>query len=111
MALWMVRAGKYGEHEQRFFSDGRCYLTWGGTEELDLSASGDFEGVKQLLATLYPDEKPKTRLNWASQIYPFVVEVKPGDWIVLPRKHASARFRAGTRSTPRQSPSTVTASR
>lgn len=90
MALWMVRAGKYGEHEQRFFSDGRCYLTWGGTEELDLSASGDFEGVKQLLATLYPDEKPKTRLNWASQIYPFVFEIKPGDWIVLPRKHASA---------------------
>ncbi len=28
MALWMVRAGKPGEYEARFFSDGRIYHTW-----------------------------------------------------------------------------------
>ena len=27
MALWLIRAGKYGEHEQRFFADSACYLT------------------------------------------------------------------------------------
>lgn len=27
MALWLIRAGKYSEQEQRFFKDGRCYLT------------------------------------------------------------------------------------
>ena len=90
MALWLIRAGKYGEHEQRFFVDGRCYLTWEGTEDTDLAKVKDFEGVKELLAKLYPDEKPKTRINWASQITPFVFDVQKGDWVVLPRKHTSA---------------------
>lgn len=28
MPLWLIRAGKYGEHEPRFFADSACYLTW-----------------------------------------------------------------------------------
>lgn len=90
MALWLIRAGKYGEHEQKFFADGRCYLTWEGTEDTNLAKVKDFEGVKELLTKLYPDEKPKTRINWASQITPFVFDVQKGDWVVLPRKHTSA---------------------
>jgi restriction system protein len=90
MALWLIRAGKYGEHEQRFFKDGRCYLTWDGTEDIDLATVKGFEGVKEMLAKLYPDEKPKTRINWASQIAPFVFDVQKGDWVVLPRKHTPA---------------------
>lgn len=90
MALWLIRAGKYGQHEQRFFSDSRCYLTWDGTEDIDLKKVKNFEGVKELLAKLYPDEKPKTRINWASQIAPFVFEVQKGDWVVLPRKRTAA---------------------
>lgn len=90
MALWLIRAGKYGEHEQRFFQDERCYLTWDGTENIDLATLKGYEGVKELLSKLYPDEKPKTRINWASQIAPFVFDVQKGDWVVLPRKHTSA---------------------
>lgn len=90
MALWLIRAGKYGEHEQRFFKDECCYLTWEGTESTNLATVNDFEGVKELLAKLYPDEKHKTRINWASQIAPFVFNVQMGDWVVLPRKHTSA---------------------
>ncbi len=90
MALWLIRAGKYGEHEQRFLADEACYLTWEGTEEVDLSKAGDYAGIKALLAELYPDEKPKTRINWASQIAPFVFDVAPGDWVVLPHKHKPA---------------------
>ena len=81
MALWLIRAGKYGEHEQRFFADSACYLTWEGTEDRDLQKVKDYEGIKALLAELYPDEKPKTRINWASQIAPFVFDVQPGDWV------------------------------
>lgn len=90
MALWLIRAGKYGEHEQRFLADEACYLTWEGTEQTDLSKAGDYAGIKAILADLYPDEKPKTRINWASQIAPFVFEVAPGDWVVLPHKHKPA---------------------
>jgi restriction system protein len=28
MALWLVRAGRHGEYEQRFLDEGRIYLTW-----------------------------------------------------------------------------------
>jgi restriction system protein len=90
MALWLIRAGKYGEHEARFLSDSACYLTWEGTEAWNLSAARDFAGIKDFLAQLYPDEKPKTRINWASQIAPFVFDVAPGDWVVLPHKHKPA---------------------
>ena len=90
MALWLIRAGKYGEHEQRFFADSACYLTWEGTETQDLSKARDYAGIKALLADLYPDEKPKTRINWASQIAPFVFEVRAGDWVVVPHKHKPA---------------------
>jgi restriction system protein len=90
MALWLIRAGKYGEHEQRFFADSACYLTWEGTEDRVLHQAKDYEGIKALLADLYPDEKPKTRINWASQIAPFVFDIQPGDWVVVPHKHKPA---------------------
>ena len=90
MALWLIRAGKYGEHEQRFFADSACYLTWEGTEDRDLHQANDYEGIKTLLAELYPDEKPKTRINWASQIALFVFDIQPGDWVVMPHKHKPA---------------------
>lgn len=90
MALWLIRAGKYGEHEQRFLANQACYLTWEGTEHTDLSQAGDYTGIKAVLADLYPDEKPKTRINWASQIAPFVFDIAPGDWVVLPHKHKPA---------------------
>jgi restriction system protein len=90
MALWLIRAGKYGEHEQRFFADSACYLTWEGTEDRNLHQAKDYEGIKALLAELYPDEKPKTRINWASQIAPFVFDIQAGDWVVVPHKHKPA---------------------
>lgn len=31
MALWLVRNGKHGEHESRFFDTNRIYLTWEGS--------------------------------------------------------------------------------
>lgn len=90
MALWLVRAGKYGEHEPRFFEDGRAYLTWGGTEDADLSLAKDYDGIKLLFAAMYADEKLKTRINWASQVAPFVFTIKVGDWVVVPGKHTPA---------------------
>ena len=57
MALWLIRAGKYGEHKQRFFADSACYLTWEGTEDRDLHRAKDYEGIKALLAELYPDAR------------------------------------------------------
>lgn len=45
MALWLVRAGKYGEHEARFFEDSRVYLTFADLSSDNLSALGDYDAV------------------------------------------------------------------
>ncbi len=29
MSLWLMRGGKHGEFEKRFFDDSRIYLAWG----------------------------------------------------------------------------------
>lgn len=52
----------YGEHEQCFFVDSACYLTWEGTEDRDLHHAKTYEGIKALLPELYPNEKPETRI-------------------------------------------------
>ena len=40
MALWMIRAGRRGEYEDRFITDSRVYLTWGDTFQSDLRSVG-----------------------------------------------------------------------
>lgn len=86
MALWLVRTGRYGEHEARFIEDGRIYLTWEDLTESDMSGIPDFDGIKQLLQKRYPGEGPRKIGNWTGQVWAFVVAMKPGDWIVVPSK-------------------------
>jgi len=54
MALWLVRAGKYGEHEPRFFEDNRIYLTWGGLEATNLSSAATYDDIKALMLRHFP---------------------------------------------------------
>ena len=28
MAIWLIRAGKHGEYEQKFLQENRVYVTW-----------------------------------------------------------------------------------
>ena len=39
MALWLIRAGKFDEHERPVFADSACHLTWEGEEDCDLQLS------------------------------------------------------------------------
>ena len=32
MALWLIRAGSRGEHEQKFLDEGRVYVAWDGLD-------------------------------------------------------------------------------
>ncbi len=45
MALWLVRAGKYGEHEQKFLSSNRIYLTWEDLQGYDLSQAASYDEI------------------------------------------------------------------
>jgi restriction system protein len=89
MAIWLVRAGSYGEYEQKFIQESRVYVTW---DELDVNLGQLSERAKLIaeMETRYTDSKPKTILNWASQVWPFAHEMKKGDLIVLPLKSQPA---------------------
>ena len=86
MALWLVRAGKYGEHEPRFFEDNRIYLTWGGLESTSLSGAVSYEDIKTLMLEHFPAEPIRRLGNWSGQIWAFTLGMKPGDYVVVPRK-------------------------
>jgi restriction system protein len=89
MALWLVRAGKHGEHEARFFGDNRIYLTWDELPE-DLSAVKDNKSIRELLMTVKPDAPPGKIANHTGQIGGFLLGMKPGDHLAVPRKGKGA---------------------
>jgi restriction system protein len=85
MSVWLTRAGRHGEHEQRFILDKRVYVTWDDLCK-DLTRIKEREELFNVMGLVYPDAKPKTLHNWVSQIWPFVHEFKNGDLVVLPLK-------------------------
>lgn len=85
MSLWLFRAGRNGEYENKFISDNRVYLTWDDLD-IDLSAIKSKAELYEVLLEKYDLEKEKTAINWASQIWPIAHSMKKGDWVVLPSK-------------------------
>jgi restriction system protein len=88
MALWLVRTGRQGQHLQKFLSDNRIYLTWGGLS-VDLSATATKADLGALLASRYDFGAVKLA-NHTGQIWRFVREMQPGDWVVVPDKTTGA---------------------
>jgi restriction system protein len=86
MAIWLIRAGKYGEHEDRFLNDSRIYLTWNGLQAVDLSIATDYDQIKELVLLNYQGESPRKIGNWSGQIWAFCLAIKDKDWIVMPKK-------------------------
>ena len=90
MALWLIRAGKYGEHEQRFFANHCVYLTWEDLATNDLSTAKNYADIKTIVRAAYPDAPERRLGNFSGQIWAFALEMKVGDWIALPLKTKSA---------------------
>jgi len=86
MAIWLIRAGKYGEHEGRFLNENRVYLTWSGLQEIDLSIAKDYDQLKDLVQSNYPSEPIRKIGNWTGQIWAFTLAMKEKDWVVMPKK-------------------------
>jgi len=92
MALWMVRAGKHGEHESKFFDGNRIYLTWNEVGE-DLHDLSDKAAVRQRLQERDPAFSSAKVSNHAGLMVAFLLEMKPDDLVVAPRKGKSATAR------------------
>lgn len=85
MSLWLIRAGRHGEFESKFFEEGRVYVTWGDLQ-LNLSQLEGREELVKALSELYKDSKLNKLRNWAGQLWPFAHAMQKGDLVVLPSK-------------------------
>lgn len=90
MALWMVRVGKYGEHERKFRQDRRIYLTWGDLQDASLLPTRNQAGVMALLQRRNPERSINQNAAWAFQIDRFVHVMKPDDLVACPLPASSS---------------------
>ena len=85
MAVWLARAGKDGEHEERFMSENRIFCNWNRIQDLDLKTVKTAEDIKMILRNYNPQDPERRIGNWASQIYAFVANMQIGELVVVPR--------------------------
>ena len=86
MAVWMIRAGKAGEHERLFLSSNKAFLTFG--QETETWEGVSWEGIRERIEQEDWITKKGQIGNFAGQVNTFVNRIKTGDTIVLPSKMA-----------------------
>lgn len=89
MAVWLVRAGKNGEFEQKYIQESRVYVTWSRLDT-NLAQLADRGALNKTLTARYPDSKPNAIANWVTQLWPFAHDMKKGDLVVVPLKQQPA---------------------
>jgi len=85
MAIWLCRAGKHGEYEQRFLDEDRVYLTWEGLNR-DVQGPNTRAELGKLLRQVYPNASKGRITQNTGQIWAFAKRMAPGDWVILPSK-------------------------
>lgn len=88
MTIWVARAGKYGERENKALDEGRSFIGWNFVGDLGLVKSR--EDIQKVLEESYPDMKAGTIKNNAGQLYNYVHNMKVGDYFALPLKSRPA---------------------
>jgi len=85
MSIWLIRAGKYGEFEEKFLKEERVYVTW---EKLnrDVGKMANKAELIKAFEELYDESRPRSLINWTGQIWPFAHVMKKGDLVILPSK-------------------------
>ena len=88
MSLWVARSGKHGEHEQRFLTDERIYLTWDRFRR-DLSKMDGQPALIGAIQDVYPDSSVYKARNHAAQ--------NPNDLWRHPKRRRATRSSDGSR--------------
>jgi len=88
MAVWLVRAGKYGEAEQIAIEQQLVTIGW--NEVPNLSAYTDRETFLADYRRLHPTVPEKKLANHVGQVWRFLKEIALNDLVVLPLKTRSA---------------------
>ena len=85
--LWKVGLGRNSEFEADAFD--KNVLTIGFGIQEDISDAKDRDALLEIMARVFPNEKPKAHLNLAAQLNQFINVMKVGDLVVCPVKSSS----------------------
>jgi len=88
MAIWLVRAGRKGEHQNFALDNGVVVIGWDGVH--DLSQFETRGAIEVACRDTYAHAKPKTITNWVGQLWAFANRIKVGDLVGLPLKGQNA---------------------
>ncbi|WP_223813669.1 restriction endonuclease [Geobacillus zalihae] len=88
MAVWLVRAGRYGEQQEAALEHGVAVIGW--NELPDLSSIQTKEQLKELFNKVYPKATENEAANKVGQIWAFIQRIQKGDLVALPLKYRSA---------------------
>ncbi len=88
MALWLCRAGRFGEQEQKFLDESKIYLCWSGLS-YNLTKFKEMKELYSFLPSVYPGNSLGRNRNYTGQLWTFSNRMQPGDWVALPSKRKS----------------------
>lgn len=92
-SVWVVRAGRSGEHEQWNIEHSRATIGW--RELGDLTACTSKDELWALVRATFPDFSPNKIGNNAGQLWAFRSLIAPGDLVVMPLKTRQGYFQFG----------------
>lgn len=88
MALWLVRAGSHGEHEQTALDNNVVTIGW--NEIPNIREIKDKNALKDIYLRYHnPDEKKMRIARMVGQLWAFAKEIQKGDLVALPLKTKS----------------------
>ncbi|MBN2229038.1 MAG: restriction endonuclease [Candidatus Thorarchaeota archaeon] len=88
MAVYVVRAGSYGEREDFAIENEMVVVGW---DELpDLTPITSWDELRDFIAEAYPNFGVRSIGNWTGQLWRFRDLMKSGDLVVLPFKSISS---------------------
>src|SRR5437899_962930 len=88
MAIWLVRAGRKGEHEAFALEKGVAAVSWDDVP--DIFGVGSREELADLMRRTYPDDKPQKVQNSVAQLWAFARTIAVNDLVAMPLKGRSA---------------------
>lgn len=86
MTFWVVRAGKYGQHEEIAHKNNIVTIGW---DLPDLSKIQTREQLEEMYAERYGPNKKRHVANVVGQIWTFLKKIEKGDLVALPLKRKS----------------------
>lgn len=85
--MWVCRAGKLAQYYDEYLNNSIISLPWDGFE-IDLSGYRSLPEFRDLVKEEKGDVHRTSISNWASQIYSFCIEMKIGDYVLIPAKYS-----------------------